>query len=177
MTFDEAMERLFKAEGLFSNHPSDKGGATKYGITLESWAAYRKSPMTLKDVKMITVFEARQFYRDCYWLPLKLDQIENESIRYAIFDQAVNRGSVNVVKQLQKIISEERHVALKIDGILGEETLAHINKMPARVLVLKFIYSCQFSYCRIVQTNPSQLPFLAGWIVRTQELLTLSLGG
>ncbi len=177
MTFLEACDHLFKVEGFYSNSSLDRGGATKYGITLKSWAAYTRKEVSPKDIMMINELQAKDFYLNVFWNPMKLDLIQNESFRYLIFDQAVNRGPETVIKQIQKILIEEYQKPLKPDGIIGDETLAQINVFAGQGLVLKFLYSCQLSYCRIVQSNPSQLPFLVGWIKRTQGLLSLSLGG
>ncbi len=171
MTFNDACDRLFKIEGFYSNLSIDKGGATKYGITLESWAAYKKIPVSAKDISMIKDTEAREFYFDNYWNPLKLEMVQNDALKYIIFDQAVNRGLGTVVKQIQNILG------LKPDGILGDNTLTVLNTQLASGFVLKFLFGCQMYYCHIVQRNPSQLPFITGWIKRTQELITLSLGG
>lgn len=37
-TFDTALARLLAHEGGYSNHPSDPGGPTNYGITLADYA-------------------------------------------------------------------------------------------------------------------------------------------
>lgn len=170
MTFDEACERLFKIEGFYSDNNADLGGATKFGITLANWAAFTKSSVTAKDMMMITPPMAKDFYQKMFWSPLRCEEIQSETLRYAIFDQAVNRGPGSVIRQVQKILN------LKVDGLFGEETLAAINAQ-AKDFALTFVYSCQLSYCQIVQRNPSQLVFLSGWISRTQELLTLTIGG
>lgn len=170
MDFNQACDRLFKVEGFYSENKADLGGATKYGITLQSWAAFTKRSVTSKDVMMIQDHDAREFYRQVFWIPFRCDEIHNETLRYAIFDQAVNRGPGSIVRQIQKILN------LKVDGIFGDKTLSAINEQPAG-FVLAFIFSCQISYCQIVQKNPSQLVFLVGWINRTQELINLSIGG
>src|SRR6185436_6184758 len=104
MTFDEACALLFKVEGFYSNHPLDSGGPTMYGITLESWAAYINKPVRIEDIKAITEQTAKPFYRDLFWYPLRLDLVNNPTLRYLIFDQAVNRGPVAIVKQIQTVL-------------------------------------------------------------------------
>lgn len=176
MTFDESCERLFKVEGFYTDHPQDKGGPTKFGISMFMWATYVKKAVNAGDIMALTTEQAKSFYRQMFWDPLKLDQIQNPIMRYVIFDQAVNRGPGTVVKQLQRLLNEELHLTLKEDGILGEETIKQLNA-AADKLLLPLGYSCQMAYCRIVQTRPSQLAFLTGWIRRTQELINLIVRG
>jgi lysozyme family protein len=39
-TYDDALRRLLVHEGGYSNHPSDPGGPTNFGITLADYRAY-----------------------------------------------------------------------------------------------------------------------------------------
>lgn len=170
MTFEEACDHLFKVEGFYSNSKADLGGATKFGITLYSWAVYTKKEVTSKDVMMITPQMAKDFYLATYWIPLRCDLIKSETLKYIIFDQAINRGTPTVVRQMQKILG------LKVDGIFGDNTLSALNAQDEG-FSLRFAFDCQDSYCQLVQRNPSQLVFLSGWINRTQELIKIILGG
>ena len=41
-TYDEAVRRLLVHEGGYSNHPSDPGGPTNFGITIADYRRYVK---------------------------------------------------------------------------------------------------------------------------------------
>jgi lysozyme family protein len=41
-TYDEALRRLLIHEGGYTNHPSDPGGPTNYGITIYDYRKYVK---------------------------------------------------------------------------------------------------------------------------------------
>lgn len=176
MTFDEACARLFKVEGFYSNNPDDAGGATKYGITMQMWAAYVRRAVRAVDVMAIAEIEAKSFYRDLFWDHLRCEEIENDSLRYAVFDQAVNRGPGTVIRQMQRVLNDDFGAKLKEDGLFGDETLNVLN-LKASEFLIPFIFSCQIAYCRLVQKRPSQLAFLTGWMSRTQSLITLAVKG
>ncbi len=40
-SYDEALARLLAHEGGYSNHPSDPGGPTNFGITIYDYRKYR----------------------------------------------------------------------------------------------------------------------------------------
>jgi|WetSurMetagenome_2_1015567.scaffolds.fasta_scaffold298546_2 lysozyme family protein len=171
MTFDESCNLLFMIEGFYSDHPDDEGGATKYGITMESWAAFKKMGVTKEDIKNITIDDAKAFYKKCFWDLLTLDQVNNPTLRYLIFDQAVNRGPQTIVRQIQISLNKLGR-PIVVDSIWGPKTLESINAEKGDFL-LEFVYASQLAYCNIVKTKPSQIVFLVGWIRRTQELMTL----
>ena len=67
--FKLAMQYLFKAEGAYSNHKCDKGGATNYGITQKTYDYYRKKKeLCLEPVINITKQEAENIYYEDFWL-------------------------------------------------------------------------------------------------------------
>ena len=65
---DRALNFLLEEEGGWSNHPSDRGGATMFGITQATYNAWRKkkgkAPLTVRN---ITQQEAKDLYKEEYW--------------------------------------------------------------------------------------------------------------
>ena len=55
MTFDQAFQKLIGHEGGFVDHPSDPGGATKYGISKRSYPG--------EDIPGLTLDRAKTIYR------------------------------------------------------------------------------------------------------------------
>ena len=62
-TYDEALRRLLLHEGGYTNHPSDPGGPTNFGITIVDYRKYVKAGATAADVKAMHLDEARAIYR------------------------------------------------------------------------------------------------------------------
>lgn len=169
MSFSDSIEIVLKHEGLFSDHPSDQGGPTKYGITLQTLSFYRKKPTSAKMVQDLTLTEALKIYEELFWKPLMLDQIKDQRLQTILLDQAINRGTVTAVRTIQ------RALGVKIDGLMGPHTLSAINSSKPLKLGLKFIFAAQTSYLAIAQDNPQQMVFLPGWINRTHDLIELLL--
>lgn len=165
--FNLAIEWLFEVEGAFSNHFADRGGPTKYGITLKTLSEFRGAQLGPDEVRSLSVQEAKIIYHVLYWLPMKLEQIENGLLCCTIFDQCVNRGVPTVARQLQKICE------LAQDGIMGPRTIEKINFMVPKRLAIELIKESQLSYAEIIVRKPDQAVFLLGWLRRTHRLLSL----
>ena len=113
MKFDQAFDKLIGHEGGYSNHPSDPGGETMWGVTLRvARAAGYQGPMSA-----LLRGTAADIYRRQYWDAVKADQLP-EAIRYDVFDAAVNSGVGQAAKWLQ------RALGVKDDGVIGAQTVA-----------------------------------------------------
>ena len=97
-TYDEALQRLLQHEGGYTNHPSDPGGPTNFGITIYDarryaaefgWISDRE--VMASDVRSMPLDFAKRVYKAKYWDSQSLDQIE-PGPDYALFDYGVNSG-------------------------------------------------------------------------------------
>ena len=57
-TFDDALRRLLIHEGGYTNHPSDPGGPTKFGITIHDYRNHVKARASAADVRAMRLEEA-----------------------------------------------------------------------------------------------------------------------
>ena len=57
--YEDSLRRLLRHEGGYTNHPSDPGGPTKYGITIHDYRKYIKKGGTAADVKAMTLDQAK----------------------------------------------------------------------------------------------------------------------
>lgn len=113
MDFDKAFDRLIGHEGRYSNHPADPGGETMWGVTARvARANGYTGPM--RDMPRST---AKAIYRRLYWDAVKADQLP-ESVRFDVFDGAVNSGVSQSAKWLQ------RAAGVVDDGVIGPKTIA-----------------------------------------------------
>lgn len=123
MTFDEAFSVLLGHEGGYSDHQSDPGGRTMWGVT----ERVARSHGFTADMRTLTRAEAKRIYRADYWGPIRADELPPD-VRFDVFDGAVNSGVKQSIKWLQAA------VGATADGIIGPKTLAAVHAMtPDRV--------------------------------------------
>jgi len=127
--FDRAFEILRVHEGGYVNHPDDPGGATMKGITQRTYNAYRKRVgKPTASVRDITDYEVERIYKSQYWASIHADDLP-DGVAYCVFDAAVNSGPGRAARWLQDI------VGVKVDGIVGNETVAAVKGVPADEII------------------------------------------
>ncbi|MEA2961680.1 MAG: hypothetical protein QOI46_1778 [Alphaproteobacteria bacterium] len=116
-SYDEALRRVLVHEGGYSNHPSDPGGPTNWGITIHDARAYWKKEATATDVRSMPVEVAKDIYRSKYWDAMCCDNLPT-GVDYAVFDYGVNSGIARAARVLQRL------VGTSVDGEIGRDTIA-----------------------------------------------------
>lgn len=111
--FSLAFDFLMKEEGGYVDDPYDPGGETKYGIS--------KSQYPSVDIKNLTLEAAKNIYYRDYWLKAKCELMPFE-IALSVFDFGVNSGLDDAIPVLQITMGVD------VDGVIGPETIAAINK-------------------------------------------------
>jgi lysozyme family protein len=99
--FEPALSRLLRDEGGYGNHPSDPGGPTNFGITLNDARRYWKADASAADVKAMPVSVAKDIYRKRYWNALRCDDLPS-GVDYTVFDYGVNSGVSRAGKVLRR---------------------------------------------------------------------------
>lgn len=100
-TFDLVIPRLLSHEGGYSNHPSDPGGPTNYGITITDYRLYINKNGTASDVRNLKKSQAIEIYKEKYWNKMLCDDLE-AGLDYTIFDLGVNSGVGRSAEFLRK---------------------------------------------------------------------------
>jgi lysozyme family protein len=167
-TVDEMIADIIRREGGFSNHPNDRGKATKYGITLETLSNWRGRPTGIENVKRLTKTEAADIYRAEYFARPNINLLPTQ-LQPVVFDMAVNMGSISAIKILQAALG------IKQDGIIGPVTAKEANidlELAGETIMLLRITDLRVRYYKnIVERDPSQAVFLSGWVNRAREFL------
>lgn len=193
--FVRAFRELLGIEGGYVNDPVDRGGATKYGISLrflvdagafdddgdgfDDFDLDMDGDIDGRDISRLTVGDAMFLYRDHFWLALDCDSFP-EPIGEILFDQGVNGGNHASRKLLQHAINScLRQTGLKlitVDGRIGNQTrnamqiiLTH-RKLGMVVLVEAYREAVRARYRAIVRNDPRQKRFLRGWLSRAEAL-------
>lgn len=154
--FDRCVSRILVSEGVLSDHPADKGGLTKYGIThLTHDQAIELGIVERKETRDLTVEEARRIYRRLYWDAARCSDLP-EPLALFVFDCAVNQGVRTAVKLLQFALG------VNPDGVMGPATLAAIAKVDRGELLVRLAERRWDRYAADSTANT----FLRGWTFR-----------
>lgn len=88
--FDRCHEVTAKWEGGWSDHPSDPGGKTMYGITLAKYREHYPKG-TAADLRAMTRGIAEGIYFDDFWKPINGETLA-AGVDLAVYDASVNSG-------------------------------------------------------------------------------------
>jgi lysozyme family protein len=123
--FDKIFKDIISIEGGYTNHPMDKGGPTKYGVTQEVARSHGYHGNMMEFPMEI----AREIYRVDYFDRYNFDSIQNTKIAGELFEFTVNTGrGKTAVKFLQRAYNVlNKNIILTEDGLLGPQTARVIN--------------------------------------------------
>lgn len=167
----EFLDNVIDREGGYVDHPSDRGGPTKYGITLKTLRMHRDNPtLTRDDVRELTASEAREIYEDVYWFDSGLSDLPvTTNLSELLFDMAVNHGPGRTIKILQRVLG------VREDGDIGPVTRQAMQDYNKCDLFLNVVRERILFYGRIVRNDLTQGAFISGWLNRTDHFLGMLL--
>jgi hypothetical protein len=173
---EKSLNQLFEVE--FNNNPSlflhkNKGesGYTIGGIyqvanpTMIDWKTI-ESIVKLVGIKRGSVMlyydkdtfdKVKSVYKSRYWDGLKLDKVDSQKIASEMFLMGVVSGVKNSTKITQRIIG------VKDDGIIGNITLAALNRYNEDDFDIMFDEKEVEYFEHIVENKPDFKRFLSGW--------------
>ena len=156
-SFDKYAPFLKRWEGYgkYTNRPSDKGGPTMSGVTLATYRQYYGSNKTIADLQHMTEAEWRTIMKS-YWDRVKGDKILRQCVADMIADWHINSGFAGIK-------AAQRALGTTADGIVGEKTLALLNRPDAfeKLQDARLVY-----YCDCVKSWSYNIDNLTGWMRR-----------
>lgn len=174
MLGERLVDQVIGREGGYVDHPSDRGGPTRWGIT-EAVArryGYTGAMRELPREKAVAIYLKR------YWEEPGFDQVAklSEKIAEELFDTGVNMGQATAAMFLQRALNglnaRGKHYAdIGADGDIGPGTIAALKAYLGRrgadgiVVMLKALNVLQGA--RYFEITPAQHPhedFLYGWL-------------
>ena len=168
--FAPALGRALVHEGAYVNHhPKDPGGATMKGMTQRVYDAYReRRRLPLRSVRLIDDAELREIYRRQYWDAVKGDRLP-VGIDYVVFDGAINSGPAQAVKWLQRALNDlpATQPKLKVDGAIGEATLAAVEGYPDHDRLIALMLGRRLAFLQALKTWST---FKGGWQKRVAQV-------
>lgn len=158
---------ILQWEGGFVNDPNDLGGATNKGITIGTFAEYKKrkgqKAPTVTDLKNISDAEWYNVFKSLYWDRWKADEIKNQSVANILVDWVWASGS-HGIKRPQRLLG------VKADGIVGKQTIAAVNAMDAATL-FKMIKDDRAKFIdEICKARPKNEKYRKGWMNRINAI-------
>lgn len=169
---DTMIDDILRREGGYVDHANDRGGATNYGVTQQTLSEYLGRAVTKDDVRNMGIDLAREIYRKNYYYGPKIDRLP-KTIQPFIFDCSINHGPLRAIKFVQKICNAARIAAkIGVDGKMGpatERAAAATQDSLGGEFLARLIEERRRFYGKIVERDPSQKVFLAGWMNRVDE--------
>jgi lysozyme family protein len=134
ISFNTAFDRLISSEGGYSDDSRDLGNwtggkvgvgelkGTKYGIAAHAYPYL--------DIRNLTLAQAKEIYYRDFW---SIIGEAHPSIKFQLFDAAVNHGHPNAIRMLQD--------ALRVapDGQWGKVSQAALDAMETNDVLLRFV--------------------------------------
>jgi len=169
------INELIEREGGFSDHPADRGGPTRFGIT----EAVARAHGYRGAMRALPRDEAAAIYRRLYWLRPRFDAVAVRAPRIAaeLFDTGVNMGPAVAATFLQRALTAlnrngRDYPDLVPDGRLGPVSLAALDgflaargKRGGETVLLRALEALQGErYLRLAERRPANEAFLYGWL-------------
>lgn len=171
---DELIDDLIAREGGFVDHPADKGGPTRWGITQ---VVARQHDYT-GQMENLPRSVAALIYKKQYWRTPSFDKVAQIAPLLAkeLFDTGVNMGPRTAIGFLQRALNALNrngvdYPDIAVDRTIGSDTLhaleAFLAKrgLSAERVLTKTIDALQGAYyVRLAEARPTQETFLYGWL-------------
>jgi lysozyme family protein len=162
------IQGIIDREGGFVDHPADKGGPTKYGITIRTLAEHWDvdvATVSADEVRALKREEAAEIYRWRYVYGPGLDAITDPALFEVVLDGAVHSGPDDAIKWLQRALD------ITADGDIGPITRenllnVHRDRDTLRRVRARFLASRIRHLGRLITEAPNQSKFAAGWMSR-----------
>lgn len=165
--FKISLQKTLTHEGGYANDPDDLGKETYKGISRAShknWQGwpiidnYKNKPdfPASLEKNMELQKQVELFYLYEFWLPIKADQIQDQTSADSIFDFSVNAGIKTSAQLAQSI------VGTKADGIIGELTLKKLNSLDFGYFQPAFTVAKR-SYCKRAKHQTPRFGDLCEW--------------
>lgn len=171
---DALIADVIDREGDYVNHPADRGGPTRWGIT----EAVARAHGYAGEMRRLPRAEAEAIYCRIYWLRPGFDKIAGRAPHIAaeLFDTGVNMGTGVAIGFLQRALNALNRSArdypdIAVDRTIGPATLHALDGfLRARgrggeTVLLRALEALQGErYIALAERRPSQEAFLYGWL-------------
>lgn len=181
LDIDKLIDAVIDREGGYVNHPADRGGPTRWGIT----QATARADDYLGEMQTYPRERAVAIYQRLYWTRPGLDAVARRypAVAAELFDIGVNMGTAVGISFLQRCLNAFNDGAklyrdIIVDGQSGASTLAALDGYRAARgtagsdHLLEAIRCLRGErYISICESRPANEAFTFGWFGRMVEML------
>jgi lysozyme family protein len=178
---DRIIDEIIRLEGsAYTNHPSDKGGPTKYGVTQRTLSQVLGRPASIAEVQNLSESMAREIYRRMYVVDPGFDAILTvmPKVAHELVDSGVNAGVGRASEWLQRSLNAlnrqgKDYPDIKVDGDIGPVTMATLRRLIAirgltntEIVLFRMLNALQGAhYIAIAEGRPQNEDFVFGWFL------------
>lgn len=173
-SIEALIDGIIEREGGFVDHPNDRGGPTRYGVT-ERVARGHGYAGSMRDLPLS---KAREIYRFTYYEKPGFDRVAtlSPSLAAELTDTAVNMGAATAIRFLQTALNVlnmrgEHYAEQPVDGRIGPAVIEGLRaffgrrgRIGERVLLTAVNCLQGARYIELAQTDPRQESFVYGWL-------------
>lgn len=175
-TIEEVINDVLAQEGGYVNDPNDKGGPTKYGISLRYARGIgldlnHDGETDLDDILLVTREEAIVLYFDDFYFGPRINRLP-EPIQPQMVDIAVNSGPPRAIIMLQKTLNRCHGYELDEDGVMGPSTRRCAEEVcdgEWERLNNNLVDVRSAFYRNLAARDERQGKFLRGWLRRAES--------
>ena len=174
MDIEELIDSVIGREGGYVDHPADRGGPTRWGVT----QAVARAHGFAGDMRGYPREAAARVYERIYWVRPGFDGVAERApaIAAELFDTGVNMGPAVATGFLQRALNALNRGAadyadIANDGRIGPRTLAALDGFLAQrgrageTVLLKAVEALQGErYLSLAERRPANEAFLYGWL-------------
>lgn len=174
MDIDSLVDAVIDREGDYNDHPADRGGPTRWGVT----EAVARAHGYRGDMRSFPREEAERIYKRIYWVRPGFDRIGDlaPGIAAELFDTGVNMGPAVAVAFLQRALNALNRGARDYADIvpgprIDDATVDALTAFLARRaphgerVLLKAVEALQGErYLDLAERRPANEAFLYGWL-------------
>ena len=161
--FTACLKVTLAFEGGTVDNPADHGGLTKWGITQQTYAFFRRSTdQPVQPVSKMTSTEMVEIYRRYFYAPSRCFLMP-AVWAMMVFDSAVLCNPEKAINWAQEALGVD------VDGLLGPQTYSAMRKLDSETFN-KFCGLRSDFHKQVAADNPKQGEFLKGWLNRVNTL-------
>lgn len=171
---DTLIDKVISLEGEYSDHPADRGGPTRWGVT----EAVARAQGFTGDMRHFPRAEAASIYKRKYWHRPGFDQIALLAplVAAELFDTGINMGTATAAGFLQRALNalnrnKRDFQDIAVDRVIGGNTVMALDAFlrkrgrKGEAVLLKAIEALQGArYITLAEKRPANEAFLYGWL-------------